>query len=446
MKRRIWGMILAVCAACAMLALGGCESYEPESSEADAAAYYQDKYGERARVAESHGLGNYSLFGYSYSGMEYIMSDGVSVTYADDEGIYRDNRQSTEIQQVASAFAERELAGIPGVVEPAALTSVGDTLSYETYEGTGVCWHARYDGDLEAFLQEERPPLVLESFHSGDRHEEGRFSYNIACDFDHAQEAEDALLALSQYFDIRRVGLAVIDPQAFKQGESSLFDDAVHYTVAFEGEGGSAVKAVRFKPAFVPLMEGATISSAVGGVTLSAGDVAFSKESGFCKCAISGAAAQQPQMAYYIRNDGPLGITAVLGLDKFRVVCEAHEHRSWCSLADGATYYLGDPDDIAPRAEVESVSADKVVIRYHTFFKDGIKRVKFRAIGMGQRQGSSNYESMAFKGRIIEETEDGWRCEIVIPPHAKPDNELALQFTYNDDKDVSVQIMQDVQL
>ena len=155
MGRRIWGIILVACAVCAMLALGGCESYEPESTEADAVAYYQGKYSEQARVAESHGLGNYSLFGYSYSGMEYIMSDGVSVTYTDEEGIYRDNRQSAEIQQAASAFAERELAGIPGVVHPAVLVSVGSALSYETYEGTGVCWHARYDGDLEAFLQEE---------------------------------------------------------------------------------------------------------------------------------------------------------------------------------------------------------------------------------------------------------------------------------------------------
>ena len=148
---------IAVIAAlvCACIAIAGCQSYEPQSSEDDALSYYQDKYGGKASVAESHGLGNYQLFGYSYSGMEYIMSDGTSVIYRDGEGKYRDNRQSAEIQEAAKSFVEGKLAAIPGALSPIEVESVGDYLGFETYEGEGFCWHTRYDGDIEAFLQDE---------------------------------------------------------------------------------------------------------------------------------------------------------------------------------------------------------------------------------------------------------------------------------------------------
>ena len=87
-----------------------------------------------------------------------------------------------------------------------------------------------------------------------------------------------------------------------------------------------------------------------------------------------------------------------------------------------------------------------MVIQYHTFFKDRIRDVRFQTIGMAQREGSSSYETTAFDSRIVQETEDGWLCEIDIPRTAKPDNELALQFSYNGDKDVTVQILQEVQI
>ncbi|MDO4532976.1 MAG: hypothetical protein Q4C36_04565, partial [Coriobacteriia bacterium] len=66
MKRRMATLALALCALCAMLAVVGCESYEPQSTEAEAVAYYQGKYGEKVGVEDAHGLGNYALFGYSY--------------------------------------------------------------------------------------------------------------------------------------------------------------------------------------------------------------------------------------------------------------------------------------------------------------------------------------------------------------------------------------------
>ena len=58
----------------------------------------------------------------------------------------------------------------------------------------------------------------------------------------------------------------------------------------------------------------------------------------------------------------------------------------------------------------------------------------------------SVYQSTKFDSRIIEELPDGWRCEVEIPEAAKQDNTLYLQFTYNNDDDVSVQIEQPVML
>ena len=447
MKDRLAHVLLCACVLFATLAVVGCDSYEPESTESGALAYYQDKYGVHAQVADSHGLGSYALFGYSYHGMEYIMSDGTSVVYFDDEGVYRDNRQAAEIQENARAFAENALSAMPEATVPAVVLSVGNELGEETYEGDGICWHARYDGDIGAFLQEEMPPLVLQDNMSGEDYAEGRFVYNMAFDEASAQAVEDALVSLSRYFDMRRVDAAIVDAQAFEPSGSSLFDDAVRYTISFTGETAGASLAVHFKPVFVALAENATISSGVAGVTLAEGDVSFAGGvGGFCLCRISGEAARADDMQYYIRNDSDHDIIEVVGLDRFRTVCSAHEHRCWCTLTDGATYYLGDADDIVPRVEVESVSADKVVIRYHTFFKDRIKSVRFRTIGLAQRDGSGTYETVSFDSRIVRETEDGWLCEINVPATAKPDNELALQFSYNGDKDVTVQIMQDVKL
>lgn len=446
-KQHIWLLVILACAVCAALAVCGCDSYEPESSETDATAYYQEKYKVRARVAESHGLGNYSLFGYSYSGMEYVMSDGVSVVYYDSEGIFRDNRQTAEIKEAAEAFAKQEFEAIPGAVVPLGFLSVGDEPSYETYEGTGVCWHARYDGDIQAFLNEEHPGCSFEWHAAGDNYSDGRFTYDAAYDYAYGQAVEDAFLKLSRYFDLRSVAIAIVDPQAFDPEGATLFDDSVHYTLSFKGDTAASVSAVHFKPEFVRLAEGITISSATRGVTLAEGDVSFTNGAGgFVQCKVSGAAAATSSMEYYVHNDSGVDIVRVDGLDKFSLVCEANNHRNYCKFVDGATYYLGKQEDISPRVDIESVDSNKVVIRYHTFFKDRIRQVQFRTIGFAKREGSSTYETVEFRSRIVGETEDGWRCEIDIPKSAKPDNELAFQFSYNGDKDSLVQILQEVQL
>ena len=192
MKRCVAILVLAVCMLCTLLAVAGCEHYEPESTEAQAASYYQEKYGERVKVADAHGLGNYALFGYSYIGMEYVMEDGASVIYLDHEGLFRDNRQTQEIGEATRAFAEEKLAALPGIV--------------------------------------------------------------------------------------------------------------------------------------------------------------VAPKDGFRQCRIRGAAAERGEgVEYYIHNESDIGITRVLGFDRFSVICDPHQHSGHRTLADGGIYFLGVPQDIAPQ-------------------------------------------------------------------------------------------------
>lgn len=444
-----FGRLLCVlAAACLSVALVACESYEPQSSEEGALAYYQAKYHEEAQLADSHGLGNYNLFGYSYRGMEYLMTDGTSVIYLDDEGIFKDNRQSGEIQAAACAFAQGKLDAIPAsVIAPGGIT-VGEAVGYETYEGEGVCWHDRYEGNIEVFLMRERPPLYCESSYSGEGYAEGRFSYVAAYDYQRAGDVEAAWLLMGRFFDLSSIGLAIVDPASFVAGETSLFDDALRYTVSFGYEPGRGVYAVRFKPKFVPLMKGVVISSGVPGVTLEEGDVSFVRqEDGFWRCRITGAAAEADgKMSYYLHNDSGMSILRVNGIDSFSKVCGAYEHLGSCMLVDGALYYLGDPDDITPWVEVESIDRNRVVFRYHTHFRDQIGKVQLRVIGFAMKEGSSSWETVGFESRILEPTEDGWRCEVEVREDARSENTFCFQFTYDDDEDVTVQIEQDIQL
>ena len=448
MKRRMAVLVLAICALCAALVIVGCDKYEPQSTEAEAVAYYQEKYGEKVGVADAHGLGNYALFGYSYAGMEYVMDDGVSVVYVDSEGVFCDNRQTSDIEAAYKPFTEEKLAALPGLVVAPTLQWVGKDRYFQTYDGHGMCWHTRFDGDIEAFLKAELPPLELETHASGEQWGDGRFSYELACDYAMAQEVEDALLALSSYFDMRGVRLAVVDPQTFDQGRSSLNDDAVHYTVSLKGESASSIEAVRFKPVFVKLLDGMTISSGTPGVTLKEGDVTFvPAEEGFYRCVISSAiTASGEDMEYCIHNDSDIGITQVEGLDDFFVVCDPHQHIGNRKLVHGGTYFLGIPQDIAPRIDVEKIEDGKVYIRFHTHFKDKIHRVELRVIGMAMSENSGSWTSTGFKSRIVEETDDGYRCVVYLPKNPKPDNTLYFQFTYNDDEDISLQMEKAVQL
>ena len=448
MKRRMAVLVLAICVLCAALATVGCDKYEPESTEAEAVAYYQEKYGEKVGVQDAHGLGNYALFGYSYVGMEYVMDDGVSVIYVDDEGMFCDNRQTSEIEAAYKPFTQEKLAALPGLVVAPTLKWVGNDRYYQTYDGHGMCWHARYDGDIEEFLRAELPPLVLETHASGDQWGDGRFSYELACDYAAAQDTEAALLALSAYYDVRQVRLAAVDPQTFDAGDSSLFDDAVHDTVLFKGDSASDIQTVHHKPVFVKLMDGATVSSATPGVVLADGDITFTPaEDGFYRCHVKGeAAAYGSEMEYYVHNDSDIGIVQVRGLDSFSVVCDPQQHIGFRKFVDDGIYFLGRPQDIAPWIDVEKIEDGKVHVRFHTHFKDKIHRVELRVIGMAMTKDSSSWTSTGFKSRIVEETEDGYRCVVYLPEHPKPDNSLCFQFTYNDDEDISLQMEKAVQL
>ena len=440
--------ILILSLVCLVVMLAGCDTYEPQSNADDAQRYYNDKYSVSESVDESHGLGNYSLFGYNYSGSEYVMSDGVSVVYIDSEGVFRDNRQAAEIELATREFAERELRAIPGALTPVEIASVGGYVMFETYKGEGSCWAARYDGDIEAFLQAEWPKLDLQTHYSGSNYADGRFSYMMAYDVAQADSLEESYLQLGKYFDLGYVELAVVNPETFVEEQTGLFDDGVAYTVSFKGDSPESMKAVRFKPVFVKLVDGIEISSATPGVTLSEGDLRFEVlDDGFWKLHVTGeAAAHEGTMEYYVRNDAGQDITRVDGIDRFTRVCNAGEHVETSSLIDGRTYHLGDAAAIKPWIEIENMSSDRMTVRYHTYFKDQISHVDLRVIGLARKDGSTTFQSTEFPSRIVGDTSDGWLCTVDVPKGAKPDNSLSFQFTYDGDKDAIVQIQEDVAL
>ena len=448
MKRPIVVLLAAVALLISLSALTSCNSYEPKSTAKQAASYYWDKYHEKASVTESNELGSYGLFGFNPVGMEYLMSDGSSVAFIDNEGMFRDNRQSETIQEEARAFAEGKMGAIPGALTPASIRKVGDDVDFSIYQGRGLYWHERYDGDIGSFLMKERPRIDLRSYSSGEDQSSGRFTYEMAYDVAQADGLEEAYLDLARYFDLRFIGLAVVDPESFEKGETSLFDDALCYTVEFQEGPSGNVTAERFKPTFISLMDGIEVSSAAAGVVLEEGDVRFEPtgEPGFFTFRRSGAAEQEEDTAFFVRNDTDAAITEVTGIDTFEPICNAHETRAYVGLEEGAAYYLGDDADIRPWIEVESVTSEKVVFRYHTHFKDQIWQASFNAIGFAKKGDSGASQTVKFDSRILGETEDGWRGEVYIRDDAVRRNEFAFQFTYNADLNTSVQVMREIEL
>ncbi|MBQ6586102.1 MAG: hypothetical protein IJH83_04775 [Coriobacteriales bacterium] len=450
-----WG-IIAACGAIAVLCVAlmcGCNSYEPKTTSDEATAFYQGKYGIDATVTEEHGLCNYDLFTTDWGGTEYIMSDGCSVVYIDSEGEFSDNRQSQQIAAAAFEFASTRIESIPGAITSFEVRQVGELPSFANYDGKGACWHNRYDGDIEAFLRAEHPYLSFGYNGSGQDYAEGRFSYDVAFDasgIGSLEQVERDWLALDAYFDINHSDLAIVQPQAIPQlasGELGLFDDGFVCLIEFRRDDAGRITATRFKPALVTLFPGATVSSQTAGVTLQEGDIRFEPlGNGFYRCHISGQAAGRKNMIYYIFDDSPAGLTQITGIDRFSNIVDAGEHRSNCYLVDGGTYYLGDASDVHPYVQVESMTEDRIVISYHTIFKDRIKRVDFKTVGLVLRDEQGGSTTHAFDSRIIEETSDGWRCEIEIPENAKRENELYFQFSYNGNDNVDVQIIKKLTL
>ena len=161
-------------------------------------------------------------------------------------------------------------------------------------------------------MRSEWPSLDLKGHYSGDTNSDGRFAYAMAYDSARVGSLEESYLELGKCFDLDWIDLAVVNSETFVEGKTGLFDDALVYTISFEGDSPDTVKAVHFKPVFVKLVDGATISSATPGVTLAEGDVRFTERGdGFWDLHVSGSAAEHGSMVYYIHNESAPEITLV---------------------------------------------------------------------------------------------------------------------------------------
>ena len=435
-------------------ALVGCERYEPKSTLQQAEQYYRQKYNCDARVVDSHDLGSYALLGYSFSGSEYIMSDGCSVIYTDANGEFSDNKQEKEIKDAMFAYVQERLQSIDGALTDVEVEAIGLPPIQDTYSGEGICWHTRYDGDAEAFLKEEHPLLQLAYHKSGSSVEEGSFSYQMAYDAAASQGLEDAYVELGQYFDISHISLLVVDRQAYEEHaeaeDLTLFDDAVHYVVSFEEKDEGGFEAKRLKPSFIRIANGIEVSSATPNITLEDGDINLrSRAFGLVSWDLSEAANKKigyNSMRYYVRNTTDDWIIWVTGLDQFRTICEPHQFANDAPFSNGDTLFIGNKNDILPQLEITEINNDILRAKYHTVFKESIRDVKLTVIGMGYKDDNISSESTLFPSRIVEEAKDGWLLEVEIPKNAVPNNTLNFQMTYNNDKTISTQVRKDVQL
>lgn len=447
MSKRLKIIVSLLVIAVVMGGLVGCsEKYEPQSDEAGAKSYYNEKYGGSAEVSSSHALGSYALFGYNYYGMEYVMSDGNSVVYMDSKGEYKDNRQAAEIDEAMRAYVAGVLAKMPKAVITPEVERIGYENLSELYEGESICWHAKYDGDIVAFLKEEHPHISC-TWHRGGELGNGNFSFCGAYDAKDGDAVEKNWIELAQLFDMTyECDIAVVDAQTFDAGQDGLFSDALKYVLFIEEDDAGNVSAVRYKPEFSEIMPNVSIALCRSSATSSvrASDVKMEDMGGgLWRCHVNGEVSEEEPW-FYVDNRGST-ITKVNDIDSFTDVCDAHDLQETNRFEDDEIYYVGDPADIKPAVDVLETAPDHVTVKYRTHFKDSIRRVQVKVIGLAHREGSSSsYETMEFPSKIIGEDDDGWTIRVDALSGAKEENTLYVQMSYNGNRDVDVQIEKDV--
>ena len=151
---------LLMCAAMCTALLSGC-AFKGKSAAAEekALAYYKEKYAlEDVFVVNSHKAGDYNApLGYlGVKDLFFEMSDGRCVLWNSESGRLSDNAQAEEILSAfEKEFLETRLSAISC---PMKLTDY--TLNRTEYDSFDEnVFSAYFDGDILAFLKEERPEI-----------------------------------------------------------------------------------------------------------------------------------------------------------------------------------------------------------------------------------------------------------------------------------------------
>ena len=151
-------VLLALALAFSALLSGCMDRAHYDRVEKKALKYYQSKYGNKdVEIVDGYKAGNNGLFGYlGVKDRAYDMSDGSSVYWDDSLETFADNAQADQIladfeqeilQPLLAAFP------LPYIATPAAL----NRTNYDSFDE--CVFTAYYDGDIRAFLAEEKPGL-----------------------------------------------------------------------------------------------------------------------------------------------------------------------------------------------------------------------------------------------------------------------------------------------
>ncbi len=154
MKRNLWKKLGALAAAGMLLGCTDRKHYE--DAEKAALRYYKEKYNlEEITIVNSIRAGNSGLFGYVHvRNRAYEMSDGNTVYWNDSLQKLSDTRQAEEI---TAAFQKEIMDPLFARFSfPKKISSY--SLNRTQYDSYDECvFNTYYDGDINAFLKEEKP-------------------------------------------------------------------------------------------------------------------------------------------------------------------------------------------------------------------------------------------------------------------------------------------------
>lgn len=261
-KKRVLMALLAVVLSAAAL-LCGCESSRHYASvEKQALKYYQKKYGVKGvEIVDVNAAGDYGLFGYiGVKNRAYEMSDGFSVFWDDSEQVFADNAQAQAIRADFEREILQPLVGsfsYPYKTLPASLGRTG-------YESFDECvFTAYYDGDIRAFLREEKP--AMDDFRIALQTEDRE-----GCE----REIEAFYEALSEYVNGYSLAYVMTDGLDALSGDD-WYPDTHAQNVLASAELRYGEKIKWYRKIYFEAFEGVYVASVKANFDLQEGDLVF---------------------------------------------------------------------------------------------------------------------------------------------------------------------------
>ncbi len=415
MKRK-----LTLTAAALSALLFGCDKYETKASEKDALKYYEEKYGVKTSVQESHRLGNYGLFGYSWSGMEFMMDDGTSVIYDDHTGIYSDDRQSDQIEQDCTAFAEALISHtVSGNLTQPEVESVGMKVSWETYKGKPYSFHEYYDGSAEAFLAAYKPALIMKPNYG-----KGDFLADIIFDSDE-ETIRSFMEELGQWFRIDYLTFVSMDKKYFEEhpdGGMSKYDTGFRYYLHSETADGKLLIHKR-EYLFHQIMPGIYVSADEDDLVLKKDDIQFVQTSGEYRKTVFSSSLPDT-LNVILRTENDMRIYSYEDTDVYRRI-NPHALQQGVLLKNNEILYCSWACEDLPDIQISDLNASGMNVKLITVHEDEFDDADLTVIGFKYKDG--HWETVGFDA---ERMNGSLQWHVPFDTDTRPDNEFHFYFKY----------------